>query len=203
MRKHSTAATYIVASILCIAGILLAVAGEVRDGYTPFGPKLGSSANADPSQSPVQAGVNMGEQLSDVTKTGKIAADTSIFWVMRYTKCGHDKVRELAPDPGMIGKTLEEFAKAYPEYTLEMMGTSVRMVRVIDQYCPDHYIIKSDDDGGIYVYRNMEGLTKLTMVTKMNFTVDSVPQDYRPLLKEGMAFGSIEEIEGLIEDAET
>jgi hypothetical protein len=72
-----------------------------------------------------------------------------------------------------------------------------------DQYCPDHYIIKADDNGSIFVYRNMEGMDKLSAVMKMNFTTDDVPKDYRPLLKDGMVFDSVEEIEGLIEDAET
>ena len=41
------------------------------------------------------------------------------------------------------------------------------------------------------------------MVTKLSLPAESIPPDYRPLLEEGMAFGSIEEIEGLIEDAES
>jgi hypothetical protein len=202
MRKGSTISMYAAAILLCAAGVAMAFVGDVLDGRMPKNPLLGSTI--DPSlQSPRPAGANMDERLNNVTVSSIVTTDMRVFWITRYSRCGHEKVREEPPEARFTGMTVSDFSKYYPDCTLELEGGQIRMVRTIDQYCPDHYYIKSDDSGNIYVYRNMEGLDKLTMVMKLNFTTASVPQDYRPLLKEGMAFGSIEEIEGLIEDAES
>lgn len=201
MRKTSTITMYVAAVILCVAGVAMAIVGDTWSGK-PILPNLTAPAPGS-AQSPAPVGLDLSERLGSVSITTRLKADTGIFWVITYTKCGHMKVRESVPDPALVGKTLKEFAGYYPEYTMKIESGSIRMERTYDQYCPDHYIIRSDGDGFIYVYRNMGGEDKLTMVTKLSFAADAIPPDYRPLLEEGMAFGSIEEIEGLIEDAET
>lgn len=200
MRKTSTFTMYAAAVLLCVIGAVMAIAGDTWSGR-PIAPRLGSTV--EPARSPAPAGVNLGESLHNLEPTTLVSESMSIFWVTNYTTCGHMKVREEAPDSRLIGKSLQEFAGYYPEYKMTLLNGNIRMERSITQYCPDHYIIKSDSLGNIYVYRNMGGLDKLTMVTKLAFPADSIPPDYRPLLEEGMAFGSIEEIEGLIEDAES
>lgn len=200
MRRGSTITLYAAAIVLCAAGVVMSLVGDVLDGRMPKNPVLGSATDVAPQTAqPANANANQGI----ATASSVLTANTNVYWVTRYTKCGHEKVRIEPPEAGFVGMTISEFARYYPDCTLEIVGGQIKMVRTIDQYCPDHYFIKSDDSGNIYVYRNMGGLDKLTMVMKLNFTTDSVPQDYRPLLHEGMVFGSIEEIEGLIEDAET
>lgn len=201
MKRTSTVTMYAAAIVLSAAGILMAVVGDTWSGNSP---KHGSTAGISASQSPAPAGVNLDERLgSTLSPSSIVASGTSIFWLTNYTACGHERVREEEPDQIMIGKTFEQFAQGYPGFTMVIEGTHIRMERIINQYCPDHYIIKSDTGGSIYVYRNMDGQDKLTMVTKLNFPAGAIPDDYKPLLQEGMAFGSIEEIEGLIEDAES
>jgi hypothetical protein len=199
MRRGSRVTLYIAAVAMCVMGVLLTVVSDVWSGRAPFLSTPTPSTDADSSRQLSLAQAQTDERLGGSI----IQADTGIFWVTRYTLCGHEKVRESAPDPAMVGKTYAEFAANYPNYTMDTSNGVVRMIRSYRQYCPEHYVIKSDDDGSIYVYRNVEGYDKLTVVMKMAFTVDAVPADYRPLLREGMAFGSVEEIEGLIEDAET
>jgi hypothetical protein len=195
---------YITAAVLCAAGVLCAVVSDVWAGNPPFAPGSGQAANEDTAQTPAPAAAGLDERLgATAVPDGVISAGTNIFWITRYTKCGHEKVRELPPEASMIGKTYAQFAQCYPKYRLETPNGTLCMVIEYDQYCPEHYIIKADDNGYIYVYRNMDGEDKLSAVMRMDFTTEAVPQDYRPLLKEGMAFGSVEEIEGLIEDAQT
>ena len=204
MKKSTVVSLYVAGAMLCAAGILTAVIHEVWGGKIPLFPKLGVTAPIGASANPQPVGANLGEQLPDVTAGSSIIReDMSIFWVSNYKKCDHQKVREMPPAPETIGWTYQKFAQYYTGYTMTPMGSNLRMERTIDQYCPDHYIIKSEADGYIYVYRNVDGQQDLTMLTKMSFTIDMVPEDYREMLKEGMAFGSIEEIEGLIEDAES
>ncbi len=199
MRKTSTFTMYAAAALLCVAGAVMAIAGDAWSARSRPRP----SVTQEPAGSQAPAGVNLGESLQSVQPSTLVAADMSVFWVTTYSTCGHMKVLEEAPDSRLTGKTLTEFAGYYPDYKMSLVSGNIRMDRTIHQYCPDHYIIKSDGSGSIYVYRNMGGLDKLTMVTKLSFPVESIPPDYRPLLEEGMAFGSIEEIEGLIEDAES
>lgn len=199
MRKTSTFTMYAAAVLLCMAGAVMAIAGDAWSARS--GPRPGGTTEPAGSQAP--AGVNLGESLQSLQPSTLVAADMSTFWVTTYSACGHMKVLEEEPDSRLVGKTLEEFAGYYPDYKMSLVNGNIRMDRTIHQYCPDHYIIKSDGSGSIYVYRNMGGLDKLTMVTKLSFPIESIPPDYRPLLEEGMAFGSIEEIEGLIEDAES
>lgn len=203
MRRGSRITLYTAAILLCAAGVGMSIISDVLDGRVPNNPRLAGTAGADATQQPLQAGVSLDQPLINVSESSLLTDATQIFWVTRYTKCEHEKVRINLPEPGFTGKRISEFAAYYPECKLEVEDGQVRMVRTVEQYCPDHYFIKSDDSGNIYVYRNMEGLDKLTMVMKLSFTMEAVPQDYRPLLQEGMAFGSVEEIEGLIEDAES
>ncbi len=199
MRKTSTFTMYTAAVLLCILGTVMAIAGDSWSARNSL-PRLGS---AEPAGSQAPAGVNLGESLQSPQPDLIVTDGMSVFWITTYSTCGHTMVREEAPDSRLVGKKLEEFAGYYPDYKLSLVDGNIRMDRTIYQYCPDHYIIKSDSTGSIFVYRNLGGLDKLTMVTKLSFPVESIPPDYRPLLEEGMAFGSIEEIEGLIEDAET
>ncbi len=215
MRKGKQVSLIVAGALLCAAGVLTAVIHEVWGGSIPLFPKLGVEpqlgalataqpipTGADATDQP--AGANLGQTLpASTSATGVIREDMSVFWVTRYTSCGHEVVRERAPDPETIGWSYDRFAQYYPGYTMTPLGTNLRMEHAVDQYCPTHYIIRSDEDGAIYVYRNVEGEVTLTQLARMNFTVDMVPQDYRDLLKEGMVFDSLEEIEGLIEDAET
>lgn len=196
-RRSSRITMYAAAIVLCVAGILCMTVSDAWAGKAPLSqgsPGYGGSA-AKGTPRPNAAAVN--------APSGVITVETPIFWVTRYMKCNHEKVRQDTPDATMIGKTYAQFAANYPNFKLDAQNGVVRMVVEFDQYCPDHYIIKADDGGNIFVYRNMEGAGSLSAVMKMNFTADAVPKDYQPLLKDGMVFGSVEEIEGLIEDAET
>jgi hypothetical protein len=134
---------------------------------------------------------------------GVITPDTSIFWVSRYSTCSHEKASEQSPESAEIGLTYQQFADKHPGYSLVVSSGVLRMERTVDQYCPDHYVIKSADDGTIFVYRNLDGNDRLTVVSKLGFTVAAVPDDYKQYITQGIAFGSIEEIEGFIESAET
>ena len=210
MKRGAQLSLIVAGAMLCAAGILTYVVHEVWGGKIPPFPKLGAvqqlgAIEYPSSTAPLRPALaNLGDTLQSAAPSdGIIREDMSIFWVTHYSTCGHEKVRELPPAPETIGWTYERYAQYYSGYTLSKLGSNLRMERTINQYCPDHYIIKSDDSGAIYVYRNVDGQDTLSQLARMSFTIDQVPQDYRQLLKDGMAFGSIEEIEGLIEDAET
>lgn len=204
MKRYRPIFFYTVAALLCAAGVLTAVVGETWAGRLPPAPETAAGASAAPEATPAEVGKNLSEGMGgNGGASFVLPADIGIFWVTVYARCGHERVREEPPDPQMVGKTLGQFAACYPAYAMTVEGGHIRMSRTIDQYCPNHYYIQSDENGKIYVYRNLDGLDKLTIVKKLDFGVEKVPEDYWPLLAEGMAFGSIEEIEGLIEDAET
>lgn len=204
MRMHSRFAMYAAVAILCAAGMLCAVVSDVWAGKSRLPGAPGPTAEARATQTPLPANAKYNDPFGILsTPNGVIAADTSIYWVTRYKKCGHELVRERPPEARLSGKTYDEIAACYPSHKMEVVNGVVRMVTEYDQFCPDHYVIMADDNGAIYVYRNMEGRDKLTVVMRMSFSMDAVPPDYRPLLKDGMDFASVEEIEGLIEDAET
>ncbi len=198
MRRGSRITLYTAAILLCAAGFAMSAIGEVLEGRPRGGQPSASAGSTSRPDS-----IDVGGELPPVSESSVLTEDSSIYWITRYTLCEHDKVRQEEPELEFIGKTVAEFAARYPDCKLETEDGIIRMVRTVNQYCPDHYYIKCDDSGNIYVYRNMEGLDKLTMVMKLAFSIEAVPADFQPLLREGMAFGSVEEIEGLIEDADS
>lgn len=202
MRRGSRISLYAAAILLCAAGVAMSAIGEVLEGR-PQGGQPAASAGVTPGNTSRPDSIDVGSNLPPVSETTILTEDSSIYWVTRYTTCEHDKVRQEEPEPEFIGKTVAELAARYPDFKLETGDGIICMVRTVNQYCPDHYFIKCDDSGNIYVYRNTEGLDKLTMVMKLDFSIEAVPVDFQPLLREGMAFGSVEEIEGLIEDADS
>ncbi len=196
MKRRTALSLYAAAAILCVAGILTVVVNEVWKGR-PLLPEPTPTETAIPQ--PVGVITNPQGDPSQ----GVVTGDTSIFWITKFQACGHDRVSEQHPEPAEIGLSYQQFADRHPGYSLIVSSGVLRLERTVQTYCPDHYVIKSSADGTIFVYRNLDGNDKLTVVSKLGFGVDAVPQDYQQYIKDGIAFGSIEEIEGFIESAET
>ena len=198
MKKGTALAIYAAAAILCVAGILTAVVNDIWKGRQPY-----DNPQASPGATLIPRQIGMQLSPSSGSTEGVITAASSIFWVTEYKKCAHQKVSEKSPEQDTIGLTYQQFANRYPGYALVVSSAVLRMEHAVDQYCPDHYVIKSQDDGAIFVYRNLDGEDKLTVVSKLGLTMASVPDDYKQYIVDGIAFGSVEEIEGFIENAET
>lgn len=194
MQRRTALSLYAAAAILCTAGILAAVVNEIWKGQSIL-----------PQPTPTETGLP--QQVGSITNPGAsegvLTKDSSVIWATTYKACGHTKVTQESVEPADVGLTYQQFADKHPGWSLIVADNVLRMERTVDTWCPDHYYIQSASDGTIFVYRNLDGGDKLTVVSKLGFGVDAVPADYQQTIKDGIAFASIEEIEGFIESAET
>lgn len=200
MKGHHCSFMYVTASVLCFIGIILSIVGNTWNDQGSVFAQPGGKTTATP---PVTLSTITNLGISSTNDNDIITKNTNVFWITDYSKGGKEVVVEDKADDSVIGDNYTQFAEIYPDYTLQDSDGRLCMVQTYDQYSPDYYIIQSDDNGDICVYRNLEGKDKLSEVMKLSLTINDVPKDYIPLIKEGMAFNSIEGIEGLIESAET
>lgn len=194
MQRRTALSLYAAAAILCTAGLLATVVNTIWKGQSLM-----------PQPTPTETG--MPQQVGSITNPGAdqgaLNKDSSVFWATTYKACGHTTVSQQGVDPTEVGLSYQQFADKHPGWSLIVANNVLRMERTVDTWCPDHYYIQSASDGAIFVYRNLDGGDKLTVVSKLGFGVDAVPKDYQQYVKDGIAFASIEEIEGFIESAET
>ena len=92
-----------------------------------------------------------------------ITENTRVSAEVRFAMCAHSFCMDKKIFSGM---TKDKFCEAFGGRVLEFSSEEVRARKLIYEYCPEHLILKSDEDGQLKVMRpNTEGRLETVQLT--------------------------------------
>jgi len=117
-----------------------------------------------------------------------------------YSSCNHILAEEYPMESRYVGKTKEELASMFPDWHLKIFSPEQVVFRVdINSYCPDHYIIKSEDEY-LVIFRSDKDTGIPLAVEAMEYDFDRLTTEIQEKVSEGIVVDSIEEVEQLLEN---
>ncbi len=144
-------------------------------------------------------------EAQPVGQIGKpsILPETEVKVNYEFMLCGH-VIEKLQTGGPLTGSRLEDITKKYPDArVLEFDEAHVVITRELERYCPRHYILFIDDNNKLCILHTDEADFEKEVVTTLTYDVSALPEEVLLLLKEGMSFESLEEINLYLEDAES
>ena len=149
----------------------------------------------------VQSEIKKDEEILKETSVEeeKISPYAKLIIEKKFTKCGHSTYNAIDVPKELINLTKEELAKKYSGWDiLEFSKDEITLYRVIEANCEDHYVLK-EQEGYIVVYNELtEEISNL--VEKTDIMVDSLREEDRNELYDGIKIYGQNELSSLIED---
>ncbi|MDP2892580.1 MAG: hypothetical protein Q8O09_05540 [Bacillota bacterium] len=185
-------------ALLVVGALMTAIAVLAMAMYgTARAPKPGAE-KWTPSPMPSVVGVENVENKAVV-----ISADCVETVEYRYLLCGHTKYVKQKAGSEIAGLTEEEFRLRYPGFQmLQFSPTAIQGTVIINAYCPDHYILKAID-GMVDIYRIKPGTGEFALYKRLGMHIEEFKESCKQGVARGMAFDSIEDLEGFLEDQES
>lgn len=128
--------------------------------------------------------------------------DTIISKKYVYNSCSHVHLLEESISYNDIGITREEFSRRYFNWDIKIFNAkNIVMEKVIEGYCPNHYILQEVDNYIAICQSDIDG--NLDIVKKIDISFEYLPKEWKEQFKKGLIMETLEEIEQVIEDIES
>lgn len=130
------------------------------------------------------------EEALTVSTEDKTEQDCVLTLSATYMICNHKQKSEIPVSAGLTLDDLkEEFpAYAFADFSSKRISASVRL----NAYCPDHYLLKLEDDNMLWVYRTVENTQIQENVARYkDFNIESEQLD---ILKTGKLFSDMDDL---------
>jgi hypothetical protein len=150
--------------------------------------KTGAVLPPDVQEEPMPAAAN--EQR---TEEGCI-----VSWEFIYETCGHTVKAKSEASADMTGLTLKEFQSKFKNIkVLDFSPKAITLQKRIEQYCPNHMILKSYDNV-LGVFKPELGSDELSLVKRLAIPPSEVPENLKTALYYGAVFNSMDEVEAFV-----
>lgn len=117
-----------------------------------------------------------------------LAQDATIEIEYIYKMCGHKEKVTLSGDPRFSGKTAKEIKSEYPSSNIREFGEHNLVIQIeVDEYCPQHYIIKLDS-GKVCIFKTSRSTGKSELYLDLKLDATAVKQEEIPRLEQGVVF---------------
>jgi hypothetical protein len=117
-----------------------------------------------------------------------LAQDANIEVEYTYKMCGHKEKVFLSGDARFCGKTAKQIKADFPGCNIREFGEHNLVIQMtVDEYCPQHYIVKLDS-GKVCIFKTSRttGTSELYLDLKLDAT--AVKQEEIPRLEQGVVF---------------
>ena len=118
---------------------------------------------------------------------------------IEYIRCGHEVQKRVDVPAQWAGQTKEGVQKLLPDTwrITSFDDTSIHMTGKEDLFCPQHWVLMLDEEGGPAVFKNRYGnaMEKIESVK-----LEGLNEASRQLLVQGLAFQAREEIDEWIQN---
>ena len=187
---------------LYIAAIsILVIAGACIYGYnvsrSPEGKNMPTPTN---SNGIVNSSIQPSPTDAEVIQNNNVLADDAVVTLeYMHSKCKHT-VKQIKTGDHIAGLTRQELeVMFYGMQVTEFSRNGATLMKSVDQYCPNHYILKKEVDE-IRIYRPEAGKTELKLektITGIVIIDDSLG------LEDGLLFDNLNEIEEFLEELDS
>lgn len=129
----------------------------------------------------------------------KVSPYAKMIIEKKFSKCGHTTTSILDVPKELVNLTAEEIEQKYSGWKVkDFSRDGFTLFRIIEANCDDHYVLK-DVDGYLAVYADItENISNL--VEKTDILVDTLREDDKIDLEEGIRIYGSGELSSLIED---
>lgn len=128
-----------------------------------------------------------------------IGEDTVMERVIVFDSCTHE-ARLLMDRNAYLGYTKEELKRQFPDASIsEFSNARVTLVQSQDAYCPNHYLLRLQDDGTLAVMHTDSQFFTEEVVAVLRDEHDALSRLEPSLLTDGLAFSSLSEIDTYLE----
>ena len=127
-------------------------------------------------------------QISDV----KLNPGAKLIYTSHYVKCDDKIIQEEIIGDDLSGCTRDELKELKKEWEIVSFAPDeVSLIRVINDVCDNHYYI-GIQDGYVALFQGIPGIKSL-LIEQTDIIVDTLREDDRLILKEGLVIKDQEE----------
>lgn len=142
-------------------------------------------------------------QAADSPQDSRLQENSELYQTLTYTRCRHTVTRRLTAPVELLGKTRQQTEELYPEWRITAFGPKrVEMEQQLELFCPDHKVLLPGGDGLLCVFENRYG-DALALVKELQTPLSALPEAQQQLVKHGMGFSTLEELEAWLESMES
>lgn len=139
----------------------------------------------------------LGEDVQSLEVTNE---DTLLVFEKNYTRCSHKRTEERSAEGYEVGLTIQDFGVKFPGWDIfEFSSEKVILSKEIQDYCPQHFILK-DRDGMVVIYMPSEGGSEYDNIQETRIPTEKLPPDVQDEIRSGLVMDSLEEVEHIIEN---
>lgn len=189
MRKEYV---YISVLILCIVGVVWGLVGLINSKYNVEEAKMSDNVQ------------NIYENKAAVTTAAeekKVSPNTDFALKKFYDECSHFDYQEAELPAELVNMTAQEIEDYYEDWEIEeFTADKLVLVKEINGYCNQHFLIKLDDEN-VKVYR-FDTNGELKEYKSTEISRDYLPQEDVENLEEGISVFGEGRLSSALEDFE-
>ncbi len=129
-----------------------------------------------------------------------LAQDADIEIEYTYKMCGHKEKVTQTGDGRFSGKTAKEIKNEYPGCNIREFGEHNLVIQMdVDEYCPQHYIVKLDN-GKVCIFKTSRSTGTSDLYLDLKLDVTAVKQEEIPRLELGVVFENTTDVNNYLYD---
>lgn len=136
--------------------------------------------------------------LSQLGTERLIQGQDKVRYIVYYSLCNHTRSFVEGVSPDWVGLTWQQVAERAEPWTLQDKSDTLSLEQHVDQYCPEHYILKLEQQM-LAIYHNDAGWGELTRQSEHTLDTSGLDEETLQHLTEGMIFEDMDALEGFLE----
>jgi hypothetical protein len=123
-----------------------------------------------------------------------LSSDADIEIQYTYLMCGHQEKVELAGDLRFAGKSMQQIKQENPGSQIREFGAhKLVMLMDVNEYCPQHYIVKIDN-GKVCIFKTNRATGKSELYLDLKLDASAVKQEELGRLTTGVVFENTSDV---------
>ena len=132
----------------------------------------------------------------------KISPNANLILKKKYTKCGHTIEENVEIPKEFVNLTQKELEESYAEWKVEEFSPlNIILTKDENAFCNEHYILKSEDDGVVSIYKIDENGEETFYETTEIYT-EYLTENDKIELENGLRVFGKENLNSILEDFE-
>lgn len=128
--------------------------------------------------------------------------NTLMVFKTYYTKCKDERIEERRAEDSEIGLNRQEIKAKFPNWEVrEFSSPQVILTKELNEYCPNHFILKAKD-GIVVIYLPSDEENTERNIEKTQ-SINNLPSHVQEEIRKGLVLDSLEEVEYFMESLDS
>jgi len=150
-----------------------------------------------------QQGKQVSEEVQEVVATPKKISPYATLTIEKFFKgCGHTTIDSIEIPKELVNMTEEELQAKYEKWDIRSFEEKeIYLYREIEANCSSHFVVK-ENSGKVAVFSQLTN-KNMQFIEDTNIDFESLREEDRALIQEGIEIYGQEELSSFIEDFES